>query len=126
MRKTFNLVDHCRTLRLGQWPTFFFAQGKYGEAEELYKRSLDIRERVLGADHSDVAASLNNLAGLFHCQVRVYSSCGHGEHSTLASANGVELGELVLLDTHIEAPSFVEGNSSRHKIQWGCLGHRRM
>ena len=38
-------------------------QGKYAEAEPLYKRSLAIREKALGPDHPDVATSLNNLAG---------------------------------------------------------------
>ena len=38
------------------------AQGRYAEAEPLYKRSLAIREKALGPDHPDVAQSLNNLA----------------------------------------------------------------
>ena len=36
--------------------------GRYGEAEPQIKRSLAIREKVLGSDHPDVARSLNNLA----------------------------------------------------------------
>jgi hypothetical protein len=40
------------------------AQGKYEQAEPLYKRSLAIREKALGADHPDVGTSLNNLAAL--------------------------------------------------------------
>ena len=39
---------------------------KYSEAEPLYLRSLEIRERQLGADHPDVASSLFNLAVLYH------------------------------------------------------------
>ena len=38
-------------------------QGEYGEAEELYKKSLKIRERVLGENHPDTAMSYNNVAG---------------------------------------------------------------
>ena len=38
------------------------AQGRYSEAEPLYKRSLLISEEQLGADHPDTATSLNNLA----------------------------------------------------------------
>jgi tetratricopeptide (TPR) repeat protein len=38
------------------------AQGKYGEAEGLYKRALAIRERAQGASHPEVAQTLNNLA----------------------------------------------------------------
>ena len=40
-------------------------QGKYAEAEPLYKRALAIQEKALGADHPDVADTLNNLAILF-------------------------------------------------------------
>ena len=45
-------------------------QGRYTEAELLYKRSLAIFERVLGPDHPDVALSLNNLAELYAAQSR--------------------------------------------------------
>jgi tetratricopeptide (TPR) repeat protein len=45
-------------------------QGRYAEAESLYKRSLGIREKALGPDHPDVGASLNNLARLYRDQGR--------------------------------------------------------
>ncbi len=41
-------------------------RGKYRDAEPLCKRALEIREKVLGSDHPDVAKQLNNLALL--CQ----------------------------------------------------------
>ena len=44
------------------------AQGKYAEAEPLFKRALAIREKALGKDHPDVATSLNNLALLYDSQ----------------------------------------------------------
>ena len=44
------------------------AQGKYAEAEPLYKRSLTILEKALGPDHPQVATSLNNLAALYRAQ----------------------------------------------------------
>jgi len=44
------------------------AQGKYGAAEPLYKRSLAIWEKALGSDHPDVATSLHNLAVLYGAQ----------------------------------------------------------
>merc|ERR1712079_848626 len=40
--------------------------GKYKDAEPLCKRALEIREKVLGSEHPDVAKQLNNLALL--CQ----------------------------------------------------------
>ncbi|MEB3164920.1 MAG: tetratricopeptide repeat protein, partial [Prochlorothrix sp.] len=45
-------------------------EGRYSEAEPLYKRSLSIREEQLGADHPDTAQSLNNLAALYQSQGR--------------------------------------------------------
>ena len=46
----------------------YTAQGKYADAEGLHQRALAIREKSLGADHPDVAQSLNNLALLYHDQ----------------------------------------------------------
>ena len=44
--------------------------GRYAEAEPLYRRSLEIREKQLGPDHPDVATSLNNLAVLYQAMGR--------------------------------------------------------
>ena len=44
------------------------AQGNYTEAEALFKRALAIREKVLGANHSDVGQTLNNLALVYRDQ----------------------------------------------------------
>ncbi|WP_130758759.1 tetratricopeptide repeat protein, partial [Microcystis aeruginosa] len=46
------------------------SQGRYTEAEPLYREALDLRKRLLGDNHPDVAASLNNLAGLYKSQGR--------------------------------------------------------
>uniref|UniRef100_UPI00036152ED tetratricopeptide repeat protein n=1 Tax=Thiofilum flexile TaxID=125627 RepID=UPI00036152ED len=40
--------------------------GQYQQAQPLLERSLAILEQALGKDHPDVAASLNNLASLYH------------------------------------------------------------
>ncbi len=47
------------------------AQGRYGEAEPLYKRSLAIDEKALGPEHPDVATSLENYADLLRKTGRV-------------------------------------------------------
>jgi CHAT domain-containing protein/Tfp pilus assembly protein PilF len=44
--------------------------GKYSEAIPLAQRALAIREKALGPDHPDVAASLNTLANLYVKQGR--------------------------------------------------------
>ncbi|CAN0277376.1 unnamed protein product, partial [Ascophyllum nodosum] len=43
-------------------------QGKYDDAEPLFKRALTIGEEVLGPRHPDVASILNNLASLLESQ----------------------------------------------------------
>jgi tetratricopeptide (TPR) repeat protein len=45
-------------------------QGRFAEAEQLYRRALAIRERREGADDPDVAVVLNNLAALDAAQGR--------------------------------------------------------
>ena len=46
----------------------YYAQGKYSEAEPLYKRALAIDEKALGPDHPKVAGDLNNLGMLYNAQ----------------------------------------------------------
>ena len=46
-------------------------QGKYREAEPLYLRCVNIKEKTLGSDHPYVAASLSCLAGVLEKQARV-------------------------------------------------------
>jgi CHAT domain-containing protein/Tfp pilus assembly protein PilF len=45
-----------------------YRTGKYDEALRVTERGLEIREKVLGPDHPDVAASLNNVALLYFSQ----------------------------------------------------------
>ena len=52
-------------LALNNLAVLYDNQGRYAEAEPLYKRSLAIREKALGPDHPDVATALNNLAELY-------------------------------------------------------------
>ncbi len=48
----------------------YYNQGKYADAEPLYKRALAIKEKALGPEHPSVATSLNNLAALYRVQGR--------------------------------------------------------
>jgi len=48
----------------------YYDEGRYAEAEPLYRQAVAIRERTLGAEHPDVAWSLHNLAGLYRVQGR--------------------------------------------------------
>jgi tetratricopeptide (TPR) repeat protein len=44
------------------------AEGKYPEAEELYRQALAARQRILGKDHPDTLMSMKNLADLLEAQ----------------------------------------------------------
>ncbi|MGH9847981.1 MAG: tetratricopeptide repeat protein [Blastocatellia bacterium] len=53
--------------------TFFLADDepdRYTQAEQIYARALAIRENALGADHPDVARSLDKLAMTYRAQGR--------------------------------------------------------
>ncbi len=52
----------ARLLHQTQW--YLLERVQYSEGEPLIRRSLEIREKVLGPDHPDTAKSLNNLAVL--------------------------------------------------------------
>ncbi|MEQ8961601.1 MAG: CHAT domain-containing tetratricopeptide repeat protein, partial [Coleofasciculus sp. C2-GNP5-27] len=45
-------------------------QGRYSEAEPLYRQALEMTKRLLGEEHPHVAQSLNNLALLYRSQGR--------------------------------------------------------
>jgi tetratricopeptide (TPR) repeat protein len=53
--------DQCNTLQ---------DQGRYGDAEPLFKRALAIKEKAFGPDHPGVALGLSNLASLYNAQGR--------------------------------------------------------
>jgi tetratricopeptide (TPR) repeat protein len=49
---------------LNSFGLFEASQGRYSAAEPLFRRALELRERVLGAEHPDTLTSVNNLAQL--------------------------------------------------------------
>jgi CHAT domain-containing protein/Tfp pilus assembly protein PilF len=63
---------------LGSLAMFYRRQGRYADAEGLYLRELAITQKTMGADHPDVAISLEELALLYVDQGR------YGEAEPLA------------------------------------------
>ncbi len=60
-----------RSSKLGE---HFKEEGRYSEAEVLFKRALVLYEEALGKDHQDVAYTLSHLAVLFMIQGRYYEA----------------------------------------------------
>ena len=62
-------VNHANyAIALASLADVYWRQGKYAEAEALYKRAVVIREKVLGKDHSGVADYLNSLGLILNDQ----------------------------------------------------------
>jgi tetratricopeptide (TPR) repeat protein len=59
----------------------FWTQGRYSEAEGLYKRALAILEKALGANHPDVGWTLNDLALVYRGQGRYGEAEGLNERA---------------------------------------------
>jgi tetratricopeptide (TPR) repeat protein len=57
-------------LSLNNLALLYQNEGRYADAEPLFKRLLAIRENALGRDHPDVAVSMNNLASLYQNEDR--------------------------------------------------------
>ena len=52
------------------WLSNLDAQGRYQEAEPLFRKALEIRRAALGEAHADTAASYNNVAFNLNAQGR--------------------------------------------------------
>ncbi len=65
-------IGHSRSrLNPRDKPPDYRAQGRYADAEPLYKRSMAIMEKAHGPEHPHVATSLNNLAELYRAQGQI-------------------------------------------------------
>jgi CHAT domain-containing protein/tetratricopeptide (TPR) repeat protein len=62
--------DPSRFIGMSNLANFLGAQGRYGEAEQLFRRALERQERALGKDHPDTLGTVNNLAVLCQMQDR--------------------------------------------------------
>jgi tetratricopeptide (TPR) repeat protein len=70
LAEAFEPEDERLALNLYYLALIYQDQGKYAEAEPLYKRSLAIREKTFGAENPRVAVSLASLGGLYEEQRR--------------------------------------------------------
>ena len=63
--------DHPDTLQSkNNLAHLYHSQGRYGEAEPLYRETSQLRRQVLGDKHPNTLGSMNNLAGLYRSQGR--------------------------------------------------------
>jgi len=74
LKKQVNILTSFRSITAPRYGGLLSFQGKYDEAEPLYKQSLEIKKKVYGEDHPSIATGLNNLAGLLQKQVPILNS----------------------------------------------------
>ena len=68
--KQLNFEFEAAALLLTRTGDYLNERGRYSEAEPMLVHALELRKRLLGEEHLDVAQSLNNLAVLYHDQGR--------------------------------------------------------
>ena len=66
----YGFTSETAALLLNRTGYYYRSQGRYEEAEPLYRDALAMRKRLLGEAHPAVATSLNNLAELYESQGR--------------------------------------------------------
>jgi len=62
--------------------TLYQAQGRYGEAEPLYLRAIEIWVKALPADHPYITGGLNNFAGMVRAALAAGQADQLSDHPT--------------------------------------------
>jgi tetratricopeptide (TPR) repeat protein len=111
------MIDWCEgnedpqfAFSLNQLAILYNSQGKYNEAEPLYRRSLSIREKQLGENHPDFAQSLNNLADLYYSQ-------GKYEEAELLYRRSLSIWEKQLGENHPDVATSLNNLAELYRSQ---------
>jgi tetratricopeptide (TPR) repeat protein len=102
--------DEKLALALNELAVVHVNQGRYEEAETLYKRSLKISEKALGEGHVEVATILNNLSALYQIQNRY-------EEAELLHKRSLEIKEKILGKEHPDVASSLNNLAELYRIQ---------
>jgi len=100
VRRREGTASRCYAVALNNLALLYDNQGRYAEAEPLYKRALAIWEKALGPDHPEVAMGLNNLGNLYEDQGR------YGEAEPL-SKRALAIQEKALGPDHPEVGKYL-------------------
>lgn len=64
------ISDHSTVQGLLDEARVYYRKGKYGEAEPLLERSVELSKKLFGPFHPEVVTCLNELASLYRTQGR--------------------------------------------------------
>jgi tetratricopeptide (TPR) repeat protein len=88
----------------------YYREGKYAQAEALHSQTLEIKRRVLGAEHSDTLGSMTNLA-------HVYDQQGKYAQAEALRSRTLEIQRRVLGPTHPSTLATLSGFASMYQLQ---------
>ena len=94
-----------------------WAQGKYTEAEGLFKRALAIREKALGVNHADVGQILNNLALVYGAQAKYTEAEGLFKRALAIREKALGVNHADVGQTSTTWPSFMEPRPSTRRLR---------
>ncbi len=90
---------------------YLHTQGQYKQAEMLYRHALAIYEKVLGPEHLETAASLNNLG-------RLYRDHGNLEQAEMLYRHALAIYEKVLGPEHLETAASLNNLGRLYYLKW--------
>ena len=89
---------------------YLLARGQYALADLLLQKALDLRRNLLGDEHEDIAASLDQAAGLYYYQGR------YGEAEPLCQ-DALAMRKRLLGDEHPDVATSLNNLASLYKNQ---------
>ncbi|MBI4229127.1 MAG: CHAT domain-containing protein, partial [Deltaproteobacteria bacterium] len=88
----------------------YFTQGRYAEAEQVLKKVIDIKMRILGKDHPDLAIAISNLG-------MVYQGAGRYDEAETLYKRSLELMERAHGVNHPDVAKMIERVASLYQAE---------
>jgi tetratricopeptide (TPR) repeat protein len=95
---------------LNQTGVYLYERARYQKAEPPLVQSLEMKKRLLGTEHSDVASSLNNLATLYRTQ-------GRYDQAETLYVQGLEISERLLGAEHLDVANSLNNLAEIYRDQ---------
>lgn len=93
---------HVEVADLNDRAGVYESQGRYAEAEPLYRRALTISEKALGPDHPDLATFMNYLAAISDARVVRYNLKILQEKNSTKAKSDIRTGYLQSFDNKVD------------------------
>ncbi|HKZ21636.1 MAG TPA: tetratricopeptide repeat protein, partial [candidate division Zixibacteria bacterium] len=106
----FGKLDTAVALTVHKLGVFNYEKGNYAAAEDCYRQSLAIREKILGVEHPEVATSLHFMGNL-------YLDLGKFLEAEVVFKRALSIREKVLGAEHLDVTRTLNGLASLYQYQ---------